>query len=204
MMISPHIGNYGVDPSWYETGPGVPAGDIQPSGFVVRSLYAGQPAPGRISLDEYLRDHGVTGIWDMDTRALTLHIRSAGNPRVLITGPDLPNGELSDEGLALCRDYLENYPKMESLRLVDGVGCSSMQDASTEGYPFLIVLDTGVKAGIVRNLTGRGCRVVLVNPNTATVMTTSGIADAVYLEPLEIDYLTEIIRAERRMRYCLP
>jgi len=164
MMTSPHIGNYGIDPSWSETGPGLPAGDIQPSGFVVRSLYTGPSASGRISLDEYLRAHGVTGIWDVDTRALTLHIRSAGNPRALITGPDSPGGELSAEGLALCRDYLENYPKMEGLRLVDGVGCASMQDASTEGRPFIIVLDTGVKAGIIRSLTQRGCRVRIAPP----------------------------------------
>jgi len=49
----------------------------------------------------------------------------------------------------------------------------------------------------VTALREEGYRVVLVNPNPATVMTTPGIADAVYLEPLEIDYLTEIIRAER-------
>lgn len=42
-----------------------------------------------------------------------------------------------------------------------------------------------------------GYQVVLVNPNPATVMTTPGLADVVYPEPLEIDYLEEIIRWER-------
>jgi len=42
-----------------------------------------------------------------------------------------------------------------------------------------------------------GYQVVLVNPNPATVMTTPGLADVVYPEPLEIGYLEEIIRRER-------
>ncbi|SIQ22721.1 carbamoyl-phosphate synthase large subunit [Alkalispirochaeta americana] len=42
-----------------------------------------------------------------------------------------------------------------------------------------------------------GYRVILVNPNPATVMTTPGTADAIYMEPLEVEYLEEIIRKER-------
>ncbi|MCX7788280.1 MAG: carbamoyl-phosphate synthase large subunit [Spirochaetes bacterium] len=42
-----------------------------------------------------------------------------------------------------------------------------------------------------------GYQVVLVNPNPATVMTTPGLADVVYPEPLELGYLEEIIRLER-------
>ncbi|POR05656.1 carbamoyl phosphate synthase large subunit [Alkalispirochaeta sphaeroplastigenens] len=42
-----------------------------------------------------------------------------------------------------------------------------------------------------------GYRVILVNPNPATVMTTPGTADAIYMEPLEVEYLEEIIRTER-------
>ncbi|MFW6388029.1 MAG: carbamoyl-phosphate synthase large subunit [bacterium] len=49
----------------------------------------------------------------------------------------------------------------------------------------------------VRALKEEGYRVILVNPNPATVMTTPGIADAIYMDPLEVPYLEEIIRAER-------
>ncbi len=42
-----------------------------------------------------------------------------------------------------------------------------------------------------------GYQVVLVNPNPATMMTTPGLADVVYPEPLEPGYLEEIIRRER-------
>ena len=36
-----------------------------------------------------------------------------------------------------------------------------------------------------------------LNPNPATVMTTPGIADRIYVEPLTVKYVTEIIRTER-------
>jgi carbamoyl-phosphate synthase large subunit len=42
-----------------------------------------------------------------------------------------------------------------------------------------------------------GYHVVLVNSNPATIMTDPGIADATYIEPLDADTVTEIIRKER-------
>ncbi|AEC02929.1 carbamoyl-phosphate synthase large subunit [Parasphaerochaeta coccoides] len=49
----------------------------------------------------------------------------------------------------------------------------------------------------VQALREEGYEVVLVNPNPATVMTTPGIADAIYLEPLTVPYVTDIIARER-------
>jgi carbamoyl-phosphate synthase large subunit len=49
----------------------------------------------------------------------------------------------------------------------------------------------------VRALKEEGYRVILVNPNPATVMTTPGIADAIYVEPLEVPYLDAIIKKEK-------
>ncbi len=49
----------------------------------------------------------------------------------------------------------------------------------------------------VRALKEEGYQVILVNPNPATIMTTPGTADAIYMDPLEVSYLEEIITAER-------
>ncbi len=54
---------------------------------------------------------------------------------------------------------------------------------------------SGVQA--VKALKEEGYRVILVNPNPATVMTTPGLADAIYTEPLEVPYLEKILEAER-------
>lgn len=49
----------------------------------------------------------------------------------------------------------------------------------------------------VQALKEEGYRVILVNPNPATVMTSAHLADVVYLEPLTVAYLTEVIKNER-------
>ncbi len=49
----------------------------------------------------------------------------------------------------------------------------------------------------VKALKEEGYEVILVNPNPATVMTTPGIADRIYVEPLTVKYVSEIIEKER-------
>jgi carbamoyl-phosphate synthase large subunit len=49
----------------------------------------------------------------------------------------------------------------------------------------------------VQALKEEGFRVILVNPNPATVMTTPGMADAIYMEPLTCEYVEEILRTEK-------
>ena len=46
-------------------------------------------------------------------------------------------------------------------------------------------------------LRGLGYRIVLVNSNPATIMTDPGMADATYIEPLNVQSITEIIARER-------
>jgi carbamoyl-phosphate synthase large subunit len=54
---------------------------------------------------------------------------------------------------------------------------------------------SGVQA--VKALKEEGYKVILVNPNPATVMTTPTIADAIYVEPLTPVYVEEIIKKEK-------
>ncbi|MDP4171576.1 MAG: carbamoyl-phosphate synthase large subunit, partial [Bacillota bacterium] len=42
-----------------------------------------------------------------------------------------------------------------------------------------------------------GYRVILVNSNPATIMTDTEIADTVYIEPLTLEFVSQIIRKER-------
>jgi carbamoyl-phosphate synthase large subunit len=48
-----------------------------------------------------------------------------------------------------------------------------------------------------RSLREEGYKVVLVNSNPATIMTDEGMADAVYIEPLNVDFLERVIAKER-------
>ncbi|MFP4636881.1 MAG: carbamoyl-phosphate synthase large subunit [Spirochaetaceae bacterium] len=49
----------------------------------------------------------------------------------------------------------------------------------------------------VRALREEGYRVILVNPNPATVMTTPGLADRIYMDPLSVPYLDRILENEK-------
>ena len=42
-----------------------------------------------------------------------------------------------------------------------------------------------------------GYKIILVNSNPATIMTDPGMADVTYIEPLNINTLTNVIKAER-------
>ena len=48
-------------------------------------------------------------------------------------------------------------------------------------------------------LKAEGYEVVLVNSNPASIMTDPEIADRTYIEPLTVEYLTEILRVEAEM-----
>lgn len=82
-MTYPHIGNYGVDLSWSESGSNISipnttqlrSKSIMASGLVVRELYDGPIPEGRISLSRWLEEEGVSGITGIDTRTLTIHLR---------------------------------------------------------------------------------------------------------------------------------
>ncbi len=49
----------------------------------------------------------------------------------------------------------------------------------------------------VKALKEEGYEVILLNPNPATVMTTAGLADHIYLDPLRVEYVEQIFQRER-------
>ena len=50
---------------------------------------------------------------------------------------------------------------------------------------------------LIAHLREEGYEVVLINSNPATIMTDTDIADKVYMEPLNLEYVARIIRHER-------
>ncbi len=139
------------------------------------------PAPSHhsseASLDEYLRRWNVPAITEIDTRALTRHIRINGAQRaVLVHEPAAPTQARLDELVATAKrvtplaeqdlvaetsrtkqeEWLEPLPpELRTRRRSDGAGL------------LVAVVDYGVKTNILRSLRERGCRVVVM-PHTAT------------------------------------
>ncbi len=154
-MTYPLIGNYGVNGDDRES----PAPCV--AGFIVREA-ARRPSSWRSEgdLDGYLRDHDVTGIADIDTRALTRHIRSRGAMR----GAIAPAGEGEEDVQA----RITAHPRMEGLDLACGVSTREPYEVAPRGAERFHVLayDFGVKAHSPKLLAERDCRVTVIPADT--------------------------------------
>jgi len=109
------------------------------------------------SLKSYLDRHGILGVEGIDTRTLTLHLRSAGTMKGVLSTKE-KDAEVLLQRLLANEDF-------DRRNLVDEV---SNPDSFSWAYPesgfHVVVYDFGVKYNILRHLTLRGCRVTVV-PN---------------------------------------
>ena len=160
-MTYPLIGNYGTNREDVESAA------PQVAGFVVREA-ARAPSSWRAgsTLEDYLLEHGVVGIQDVDTRALTRHIRSEGAMRGGIAASDTPPEQFLERVLA--------HPAMEGLDLACGVSTDQPYVVPATGREeyHVAAFDFGVKASSPRLLSERGCRVTVLpaEANTADVL----------------------------------
>jgi carbamoyl-phosphate synthase small subunit len=157
-MTYPLQGNYGTNPSAEESN------QVQVRGFIVREL---TDLPSHwlqtATLDTYLKRSGIPGIAELDTRALTRHLRSHG---VLM-------GTLThDETAAEAYARLQAEPAYEGADFVDEVSTPVAFDfddgieVPTGERPRVVVVDLGVKRNIMRILKQRGCDVTAVPHQT--------------------------------------
>jgi carbamoyl-phosphate synthase small subunit len=166
-MTAPQIGNYGVA-----------AGDAESqvprvAGFVMREaspLASNYRADG--TLRDYLVRHGIVAIADIDTRALTRVLRSAGVMRGVIATGQVDPAELVEKARAI--------PKMEGADLVKDVTCEAPfwwrdrapQAGNQDHQEFgvapgrqasrrvkVAAYDFGIKYNILRRLDVYGCDV---------------------------------------------
>jgi len=154
-MTYPLIGNYGVNSQDGESEA------PQVAGFVVREasrIYSSWRGEG--GLQEYLETHGVVGIAEVDTRALTRHIRAEGAMRGAISPSSLPLEEVMER--------IQNHPRMEGLDLACGVSTIQRYEVPAVGEERFHVLayDFGVKAHSPRLMAELGCRVSVVPADT--------------------------------------
>ena len=149
-MTYPLIGNYGIHPEANES--------RQPwvAGLVVRE-HSGRPShAGSIgTIHGYLERHGIPGIFGIDTRALTLHIREVGDTRAVIVqnATDVRDAELAGRA--------REAPLPAEYDVVGQVIAPSPEIIEGPG-PHIVVLDCGVKRNIIRSLVKRQARVTVV------------------------------------------
>jgi carbamoyl-phosphate synthase small subunit len=149
IMTYPLIGNYGVNKEDNETG------HVWPEALIIRRLSErGSNFRCEGSLGEYLKENGVTGIEDVDTRELTRILRDEGTMNAMITARDF----CLDEVLKRIRDYRIKKPVYRVTR-------SEPLNIKGNG-PKVALMDFGVKRGMVQCLVKRGCDVTVLPATT--------------------------------------
>ena len=166
-LTSPHAGNYGCDDAWSERGPDESGmAEIKLRGLVVRSCSSCPVPRGRISLDAFLKKHGIPGIADVDTRSLTIRLREKGSCNGLIVAPSAGDA-LSEEEIRSVESVFRRLPSMEGAHLLSSVGTRTALPAAFGEKLRFTVVDCGVKGNILRELDARGAAVTVL-PWTAS------------------------------------
>lgn len=181
----PLIGNYGINRDDFET--------ITPAirGMVCREL-SKQPSNFRAdtTLNDYLVSKNIPGIENIDTRKLTRIIRSKGAVRAMLTAAD---EEVNVD---------EIVAKLQATPLIT----NHVREVSTKApYPSpgrgkrVVVIDFGMKHGILRELNKRDCDVLVVPYNTTAEEVLAWHPDGIMLtngpgDPLDVTEGIETVK----------
>jgi carbamoyl-phosphate synthase small subunit len=191
-MTVPHIGNTGVNLLDRE------AEHPYVAGFLVRAYsddYSSWRA--RNGLSQYLKQHNIIALTDIDTRALTRHIRSAGAMRAVIS--------TERDDVAALAELARSSAPMVGLDLASGVGTRAIY-RWTEGTPIeweaalgeptpiagairrpgdrafhVVAYDFGLKRNILRKLVDHGCHVTVVPSDTSAAEALDLKPDGIFL-----------------------
>lgn len=149
-MTYPLIGNYGINRDDFES--------IIPSlsGLIVKEV-ADFPSNWRsgFSLDEYMKIKNIPGISGIDTRKLTKMIRERGTVKGVICSIT------KDPEMMLHQVRATVLPKNQ----VQKVSTKKAYPSPGRGHR-VVVIDFGMKHGILRELNNRNCDVIVVPHNT--------------------------------------
>lgn len=185
MMTYPLIGNYGINRDDLES--------ITPSVFgLVCRQYCRDESSWRSceNLDTYLRRMNIPAIEGIDTRALTRRIRAQGTMKA-----------------CFCDRQEEIDPLIEKLKAADYLHDQVARVSTKSIYPIpgrgakVVVMDFGIKLSIIRELSTRGCDMIVVPWNTSAEKILSIHPDGVLLSngPGDPQDLPDVIENVRKL-----
>ncbi len=151
VMTYPLIGNYGICDGDFES-------DVPKlSGMVVRE-FCDTPSNFRCAdtLDEVMKRYGISGLCGVDTRQITRHIRDKGSCKALITS------SANDTQKAL-QSLSEWIPATDQVARASTKKIYTLDHEGTLQFDRpVVVIDCGIKKNIIRMLSKRGLRLVVV------------------------------------------
>lgn len=197
----PLIGNYGVNEEDFESA------NVQVEGIIAREICQ-TPSNWRLTktLPEFLEENKVVGIEEIDTRALTRHLRTRGVMMGIIST------EKTQEELKEMLKSLPNYSEVDFVRKVSTTKAYEWSDEQgvklekelapikLPSSPYnVVVIDYGLKYNILRLLTLFGCKVKVVPCTTSAEEILGMKPDGIVLspgpgDPERLDYAVDTIK----------
>ena len=153
-LTAAEIGNYGIN------GADVESRALFLSGLVIGDLPPPSNWRSEKSLDDYLKENGVPGIYGVDTRALTIHLREHGNQKAYLCtgGAQLDTGgsqlaATESEAIAKAREWVgldgQDYAAKVTRENVEVWKCENVEAINP---PHIVCYDFGVKTNILRSI----------------------------------------------------
>ena len=206
-LTTAEVGNYGINSADTESRA------LFLSGLVIGDLSEPSNWRSEKSLDDYLKEHGVPGIYGVDTRALTIHIREHGNRKAYLCVGELESLENAaiakarawegldgqDYAAKVTRENVEVW-KCENVEVWKCENVQMCKCENVEAIPptHIVCYDFGVKTNILRSLAA-WARVTVVPAKTSAEDVLALNPDGVFLsngpaDPAAVTYAIENIR----------
>jgi carbamoyl-phosphate synthase small subunit len=164
------------------------------------------------SLPEYLLQHNIVGISDIDTRHLVRHIRDHGAMQAMISTLDLDPVSLVRRARQLpgmlgqdlarkvtcTKPYQWNEPPVELFESAEKVTAPQLS-VQEPGRFHVVAFDFGIKQNILRMLTAAGCHLTVVPATTSAEEVLALKPDGIFLsngpgDPEPVTYAIETMR----------
>ena len=191
-LTTAEVGNYGTNPEDIESR------GLFLHGLVVNGLNEPSNFQSTKSLDQYLKDAGVPGIYGVDTRALTIHLRDHGNQKAYLHVADEALTEADAVAKANAWEGLDGQDYAAKVTCDKPYEFSLSTRHSALNTPHVVCYDFGVKTNILRSLAAFA-RVTVVPAKTPAEEVLKMKPDGVFLsngpaDPAAVTYAQENIR----------
>ena len=200
VLTYPHIGNTGINIVDEESS------GVYAAGLIIRDLPISHSNwRSEMSLENYLSSNNIVAIANIDTRALTRHLRINGALKGCIKAANNIN---SDQTIEKAKEF-SGLKNMDLARVVSttktytfGQGSYDLEQSdfrkATSKFN-VAVYDYGVKKNILRMLVDRGCELTVFNAETPAEEVLDINPDGIFLsngpgDPEPCDYAIENIK----------
>ena len=203
-LTYPHIGNTGTNVEDVESS------KVYAAGLIIRDLpLLESNFRSTQNLSDYLKSNHIVAITDIDTRALTRHLREKGAQAGCIMTDDVS----VEKALELAKAF----PGLAGMDLAKVVSCKTAYEfnssdigagewALSTGYTqslasqfHVVAFDYGVKRNILRMLVSRGCKVTVLPAQATAEQALAYKPDGIFLsngpgDPEPCDYAINAIK----------